>query len=57
VSYTWEKLLGYGSDSNLFSSTSYRAPLVPGFGMKGEYCNLSFESPKAAGAAGRRPTS
>jgi hypothetical protein len=52
VSYTWEKLLGYGSDSNLFSSTSYRAPLVPGFGMKGEYGNLSFESQNVLHAGG-----
>jgi hypothetical protein len=44
ASYTWERLLGYGSDSNLFASTSYRAPLVPGFGMKGEYSNIAFES-------------
>lgn len=52
MSYTWEKLLGYGSDSNLFSSTSYRAPLVPGFGMKGEYGNLSFESQNVLHAGG-----
>jgi hypothetical protein len=43
-SYTWEKLLGDGSDSNLFNSLSYRAPEVPGFGMAGEYGNLGFES-------------
>ena len=42
--YTWEKLLGYGSDSQLFSSLGYRAPLVKGFGMKGEYGPLGFES-------------
>lgn len=44
ASYTWDKLLGDGSDSNLFNSTGYRGPLVPGFGMKGEYGNLDFES-------------
>ncbi|MBT9331555.1 TonB-dependent receptor [Paracidobacterium acidisoli] len=42
--YTWSKFLGYGSDSNLFSSLGYRAPFVPGFGMKGEYGNMDFES-------------
>jgi hypothetical protein len=52
VSYTWEKLLGYGSDSNLFSATSYRAPLVPGFGMQGEYGNISFESENVLHAGG-----
>jgi Carboxypeptidase regulatory-like domain/TonB dependent receptor/TonB-dependent Receptor Plug Domain len=52
VSYTWEKLLGYGSDSNLFAATSYRAPLVPGFGMQGEYGNISFESQNVLHAGG-----
>lgn len=42
--YTWEKLLGYASDSNLFNSLGYRAPEVPGFGMKGEYGNADFAS-------------
>jgi Carboxypeptidase regulatory-like domain/TonB dependent receptor/TonB-dependent Receptor Plug Domain len=42
--YTWSKALGYGSDSNVFSSTSYRAPHVPGFGMQGDYGELDFES-------------
>ncbi len=51
-SYTWEKLLGDGSDSNLFNSTSYRAPLVPGFGMEGEYGNLGFESNNIVHAGG-----
>jgi len=44
ANYTWSRLLGYGSDSNLFNSLGYRGPLVPGFGMKGEYANLGFES-------------
>lgn len=44
ANYTWSRLLGYGSDSNLFNSLGYRGPLVPGFGMKGEYGNLGFES-------------
>jgi len=44
ANYTWARLLGYGSDSNLFSSLGYRGPLVPGFGMKGEYGNGDFES-------------
>jgi hypothetical protein len=44
ANYTWDKLLGYGSDSNLYNSLGYRAPLVPGFEMKGEYGNLPFES-------------
>jgi hypothetical protein len=44
ANYTWSRLLGYGSDSNLFSSLGYRAPLVPGFYMKGEYGNGDFES-------------
>ena len=51
-SYTWEKLLGYGSDSNLFAASSYRAPLVPGFGMKGEYGNIPFESTNVVHAGG-----
>ena len=42
--YTWEKFLGYGSDSTLFNSLGYRAPFVPGFGMQGEYGNGDFES-------------
>ena len=44
ANYTWSKLLGYGSDSNLFNSLGYRGPLVPGFGMQGEYGNGDFES-------------
>ena len=44
ANYTWSRLLGYGSDSNLFNSLGYRAPLVPGFYMRGEYGNLGFES-------------
>lgn len=44
ANYTWSRLNGYGSDSNLFSSLGYRAPLVPGFGMQGEYGNGDFES-------------
>ncbi|HEY0307437.1 MAG TPA: TonB-dependent receptor [Acidobacteriaceae bacterium] len=52
ANYTWARLLGYGSDSNLFSSISYRAPLVPGFGMKGEYANGSFESEQIFHAGG-----
>jgi hypothetical protein len=44
ANYTWSKLMGYGSDSNLFNSLGYRGPLVPGFGMKGEYGNGNFES-------------
>ena len=51
-SYTWEKLLGYGSDSNLFNSLGYRAPLVPGFGMQGEYGNVDFESQNIFHAGG-----
>lgn len=43
-SYTWEKILGYASDSNLFNSLGYRAPLVQGFGMKGEYGPVDFAS-------------
>jgi hypothetical protein len=44
ANYTWSRLLGYGSDSGLFNSLGYRGPLVPGFGMQGEYGNLDFES-------------
>jgi len=44
ANYTWARLLGYGSDSNLFNSLGYRAPLVPGFYMRGEYGNGDFES-------------
>jgi hypothetical protein len=50
--YTWEKLLGYGSDSNLFNSLGYRAPLVAGFGMKGEHGNVDFESQNIFHAGG-----
>lgn len=42
--YTWSRFLGYGSDSNLFNSEGYRGPLIPGFGMKGEYGPEDFES-------------
>jgi hypothetical protein len=42
--YTWSKFLGYGSDSNLFNSESYRGPFIPGFGMKGEYGPEDFAS-------------
>src|SRR6266702_875012 len=52
VSYTWEKLLGYGSDSNLVNTLGYRAALVPGFGMKGEYGNMNFESNNIVHAGG-----
>ncbi|HEY4379421.1 MAG TPA: TonB-dependent receptor [Acidobacteriaceae bacterium] len=44
ANYTWSRLLGYGSDSTLFNSLGYRAPLVPGAYMKKEYGNLGFES-------------
>lgn len=44
ANYTWARLLGYGSDSDLFNSLGYRGPLVPGFGMRGEYGNGDFES-------------
>lgn len=44
ANYTWARLLGYGSDSTLFSSLGYRAPLVPGFGMQGEYGTGNFQS-------------
>lgn len=42
--YTWSRFLGYGSDSNLFNSEGYRGPLIPGFGMHGEYGPEDFES-------------
>jgi hypothetical protein len=52
ANYSWSKLLGYGSDSNLYNSLGYRAPLVPGFGMQGEYGNLDFESEDVFHAGG-----
>ncbi len=42
--YTWSRYLGYGSDTNILNSESYRAPQVPGFGMKGEYGPEDFQS-------------
>jgi hypothetical protein len=42
--YTHSRFLGYGSDSNLFNSEGYRGPLIPGFGMKGEYGPEDYES-------------
>jgi hypothetical protein len=42
--YTHSRFLGYGSDSNLFNSEGYRGPLIPGFGMQGEYGPEDFES-------------
>jgi len=42
--YTWARFLGYGSDSQLFNSTGYRAPFVSSFGMQGDYGNIDFES-------------
>jgi len=42
--YTHARLLGDGSDSNLFNSEGYRGPLIPNFGMKGEYGPEDFES-------------
>ena len=42
--YTWSKALGYGSDSSVFNSTGYRAPHVPGFGMKGDYGQADDDS-------------
>lgn len=42
--YTHSRFLGYGSDSNLFNSEGYRGPLIPGFGMKGEYGPENYES-------------
>jgi hypothetical protein len=44
ANYTWSRLLGYGSDSNLFNSLGYRAPLVPSSYMRLEYGNGDFES-------------
>jgi hypothetical protein len=52
ANYTWSRLLGYGSDSGLFSSLGYRGPLIPGFNMKGEYGNLGFESENVFHAGG-----
>lgn len=42
--YTYSRFLGYGSDSDLFNSEGYRGPLIPNFGMKGEYGPEDFES-------------
>lgn len=42
--YTHSRFLGYGSDSGLFNSEAYRGPLIPGFGMKGEYGPENYES-------------
>jgi len=42
--FTWSKALGDGSDSSLFSAKSYRAPNVAGFGIKGDYGEMDFES-------------
>ena len=44
ANYTWAKALGTGSDSNLFNSTGYRAPHVPGFGLRGDYGQLDDDS-------------
>jgi hypothetical protein len=52
LDYTWSKFLGYGSDSNIFNSLGYRAPFVPGFGMRGEYGNADFESAHVIHAGG-----
>lgn len=42
--YTHSRFLGYGSDSSLFNSEGYRGPLIPGFGMQGEYGPEDFQS-------------
>lgn len=42
--YTHSRFLGFGSDSDLFNSEGYRGPLIPNFGMKGEYGPEDFES-------------
>ncbi len=42
--YTYSRFLGFGSDSDLFNSEGYRGPLIPNFGMKGEYGPEDFES-------------
>lgn len=42
--YTHSRFLGYGSDSSLFNSEGYRGPLIPGFGMQGEYGPEDYES-------------
>jgi hypothetical protein len=42
ANYTWAKALGDGSDTSVFAGTSYRAPYVPGFGMKGDKQLQSF---------------
>ncbi|HXS11583.1 MAG TPA: carboxypeptidase regulatory-like domain-containing protein [Acidobacteriaceae bacterium] len=52
ANYTWSRLLGYGSDSVLYNSLGYRAPLVNGWGMKGEYGNLGFEAQNVFHAGG-----
>jgi hypothetical protein len=52
ANYTWDKLMGYGADSSLFYSPGYRAPLVPGFGMPGDYGNLDFGSSNIFHAGG-----
>lgn len=50
--YTWSRFLGYGSDSTLFNSEGYRGPLIPNFGMKGEYGNEDFQSKNVVHAGG-----
>jgi hypothetical protein len=42
ANYTWSKALGDGSDTSVFAVTSYRAPFVPGFGMKGDKGLLTY---------------
>src|SRR5581483_10063573 len=44
ANYTHSRFLGYGSDSTLFNSEGYRGPLIPNFGMKGEYGPEDYES-------------
>lgn len=52
ANYTWAKALGDGSDTSVFSTTSYRAPYVPGFGMKGDKSLLSFNVANLAHISG-----
>lgn len=42
ANYTWSKALGDGMDSGYYTGISYRAPYVPGWGLRGEYQRQTF---------------
>ncbi|WP_213807136.1 TonB-dependent receptor [Granulicella sp. dw_53] len=52
ANYTWSKALGDASDTSVFTTTTYRAPYVLGWGEKGDKSLLTFNVAHVAHISG-----